>query len=253
MNPETLDMSSASTAAQRIGAALRSAELVDLSWSLDEHGPVFPGQEGLVFEKLGDVNDPDLPLCFNQLSFMEHIGTHMDAPAHAIDGGRFVDELPFAELAAPAFKLDLTERCGGRADYDIGAEDIARFERDHGRIPDGSIVLLHTGWDARYVAPERYVEVADDGSWHWPGLGADAAEMLADRAVRGVGIDTIGLDGGHVAMTLAAHRAVLGTGAFILENLANLADVPPRDTFVIAAPIKIRYGSGGPSRVYAFK
>ena len=100
--------------------------------------------------------------------------------------------------------------------------------------------------------PERYVEVADDGSWHWPGLGADAAEMLADRAVRGVGIDTIGLDGGHVAMTLAAHRAVLGTGAFILENLANLADVPPRDTFVIAAPIKIRYGSGGPSRVYAF-
>ena len=153
MNPETLDMSSASTAAQRIGAALKSAELVDLSWSLDEHGPVFPGQEGLVFEKLGDVNDPDLPLCFNQLSFMEHIGTHMDAPAHAIDGGRFVDELPFAELAGPAFKLDLTERCGGRADYDVGAEDIARFERDHGRIPDGSIVLLHTGWDARYVAP----------------------------------------------------------------------------------------------------
>ena len=178
---------------------------------------------------------------------MEHIGTHMDAPAHAINGGRFVDELPFTELAAPAFKLDLTERCGGRADYDVSAEDIARFERDHGRIPDGSIVLLHTGWDARYVAPERYVEVAEAGSWHWPGLGADAAEMLADRAVRGVGIDTIGLDGGHVAMTLAAHRAVLGTGAFILENLANLADVPPRDTFVIAAPIKIRYGSGGPA------
>jgi kynurenine formamidase len=239
-------------AAQRIRSALGPAEVVDLSWSLDENGPVFPGQEGFVFEKLGDVNDPDLPLCFAKLAFMEHIGTHMDAPAHAIDGGRFIDELTFDQVAAPAFKLDLRDRCAGSADYDVRAQDIARFEREHGLIPQGSIVLMHTGWDVRYVAPERYIEVSDDGSWHWPGLGADAAEMLADRGVRGVGIDTIGLDGGHVAMALAAHRAVLGTGAFILENLANLADLPPCDTFVIAAPLKTRNGSGGPTRVYAF-
>jgi kynurenine formamidase len=252
MNPETLDINAAS-AAQRVGAALGSVEVLDLSWSLDEKGPVFPGQEGFVFEKLGDVNDPDLPLCFAKLTFMEHIGTHMDAPAHAVDGGQFIDELGFEQLVAPAFKLDLRDRCGGSADYDVSAQDIARFERDHGPIAEGSIVLLHTGWDVRYVSPDRYIEVADDGSWHWPGLGADAAEMLADRRVRGVGIDSIGLDGGHVAMTLAAHRVVLGTGAFILENLANLADVPPRNTFVIAAPLKTRNGSGGPTRVYAFK
>lgn len=240
-------------AAQRISAALEPAKVVDLSWSLDENGPVFPGQQGFAFEKLGDVNDPELPLCFAKLAFMEHIGTHMDAPAHAIDGGQFINELTFDQIAAPAFKLDLRDHCAGSADYEVSAHDIARFEKEHGPIPQGSIVLMHTGWDVRYVAPDRYIEVADDGSWHWPGLGADAAEMLADRGVRGVGIDTIGLDGGHVAMTLAAHRAVLGTGAFILENLANLADVPPRDTFVIATPIKTRNGSGGPTRVYAFK
>src|SRR5690348_14232141 len=93
-------------AAERLDALLRSVDVVDLSWSLEEQGPVFPGQQGFQFEKLGDVNDPELPPCFAKLSFMEHIGTHMDAPAHVIDGGRYIDQLPFGDLIAPAFKLD---------------------------------------------------------------------------------------------------------------------------------------------------
>lgn len=212
---------------------------------------MFPGQQGFAFEQLGEVNDPELPLCFAKLAFMEHVGTHMDAPAHAIDGGRYVDELPFHDLIAPAFKIDLRARCADQADFDVSTDDISQFERLYGKLPNGAIVLLHTGWESRYPAPERYIEVEADGSWHWPGLSGSAAEMLAERGVRGVGIDSIGLDGGHVAMTLAAHRAVLGTGAFILENLTNLARVPARDSFLIAAPIKTRYGSGGPSRVFA--
>jgi kynurenine formamidase len=237
--------------ARELHRLLGRATVVDLSWSLAEGGPVFPGQPGLEIEPLGDIRDPDLPLCFNRVSFMEHVGTHMDAPAHAIDGGRFIDELPFADLVGPAVKLDLRERCAGNADFDVAVSDLERFEREHGRIAAGTIVFLHTGWDERYVDPARYVVASEDGAeFHWPGLSGAAGEMLAERGVRGVGLDTIGLDGGHVAMTLAAHRAVLGSGAFVLENLAQLADVPTTGGLALTAPIKTSGGSGGPARVF---
>lgn len=229
---------------------MQAGEVIDLSWSLAEDGPIFPGQQPVEFRPIAHIDDPDLPLHVGHLSFMEHSGTHMDAPSHAIKGGRHVDELPFSDLVGPACKLDLTQRCSGFADFDVSVEDLERHEREFGQVPGGAIVLLHTGWDERYVDPKRYIVETDD-SWHWPGVSAEAAGLLADRGVRGVGIDTIGLDGGHVAMTLAAHRAVLGSGAFILENLAHLAEVPPRGALVLALPIKTRGGSGGPARVYA--
>ncbi|MHB1570416.1 MAG: cyclase family protein [Solirubrobacteraceae bacterium] len=232
---------------------LNAATVVDLSWSLVEGGPVFPGQAGFEFEPLGDISDPELPLCFARVSFMEHCGTHMDAPAHVIEGGRYVDQLPFADLVGPACKVDLREHCAGLADFEVSVAHLERHEAAHGRIPTGSIVLLHTGWDLRYATPEDYVVTSRDGGLHWPGVGAGAAELLANRGVRGVGIDTIGLDGGHVAMALAAHRAVLGSGAFIVENVANLADVPPTGALALALPLKTRWGSGGPTRIYALR
>lgn len=238
-------------AANSLHAVVASASVVDLSWSLRPGVPVFPGQPGFEFEPLGDIDDPSLPLCFARVSFMEHCGTHMDAPAHAIKGGAYVDELPLPALVGPACRLDLRERCGGVADFEVTSADIKDYERRHGRIPKEAIVLMHTGWDQRFSNPARYVETSADGGWHWPGVAGEAAEMLADREVHGVGIDSIGLDGGAVAMTLAAHRAVLGSGAFIVENVAHLADVPATGAVVLTAPIKTYHGSGGPTRIYA--
>jgi kynurenine formamidase len=226
-----------------------SAQVVDLSHPLAVGDPVFPGQPGFELTPLGDIDNPELPLCFGQLSFIEHVGTHMDAPAHVIKGGKFVDEIEFQALTGPAVKVDVRERRGDAIDYDVSLADLERFESRYGRIEPGSIVFLHTGWDARYGEPSDYVVEEEDGSWHWPGLSGDAGELLADRRVRGVGIDTIGLDGGHVAMTLAAHRAVLGSGAFIVENVANLLDLPATGSLALALPIKTRFGSGGPTRV----
>jgi kynurenine formamidase len=226
-----------------------SAQVVDLSHPLAVGDPVFPGQPGFDLTPIGDIDDPALPLCFGRLSFIEHVGTHMDAPAHVIKGGKFLDEIDFAALAGPAVKVDLRERRADAVDYDVSLDDLERFESRYGRIEPGSIVFLHTGWDARYQEPSDYVVVADDGSWHWPGLSGDAAELLADRQIRGVGIDTIGLDGGHVAMTLAAHRAVLGSGAFIVENVAHLEALPTTGSLALALPIKTKLGSGGPTRV----
>jgi kynurenine formamidase len=166
-----------------------------------------------------------------------------------IKGGRYLDEIPFAALAGPAVKIDLRERRGDAIDFDVSLADLERFEVRHGRIDEGSIVFLHTGWDAHYRRPGDYVVTAEDGTWHWPGLSGEAAQLLADRRVRGVGIDTIGMDGGHVALTLAAHRAVLGSGAFIVENVANLDALPTTGALALALPIKTSFGSGGPTRV----
>jgi kynurenine formamidase len=228
-----------------------TARVVDLSHPLANGDPIFPGQEGFQLTPMNDIDNPDLPLCFGQLSFIEHCGTHMDAPAHVIKGGSFLDELEFGALVGPAVKIDVRSSRDEASDYDVSVAELERFEARHGRIEPGSIVFLHTGWESRYRDPERYVEVDADGGWHWPGLAGPAAEMLADRAVRGVGIDTIGLDGGHIAMTLAAHRAVLGTGAFIVENVANLDALAPVGALAMALPIKTKYGSGGPTRVFA--
>jgi kynurenine formamidase len=226
--------------------------VLDLTYPLANGDPIFPGQQGFSFQVLGTLDNPDLPLYYGCISFMEHCGTHMDSPAHVVAGARYLHELAPPELIAPAVKLDLRGACGDRADYDVSPADITAFEADNGPIQPGSLVFLHTGWDARYQDPDAYIVASGEGEFHWPGLSKEAAALLAARGVRGVGIDTIGMDGGHLAMTLHAHRALLSSGAFILENVANLADVPPCGSLVLALPMKVQDGSGAPTRVVAF-
>jgi kynurenine formamidase len=225
---------------------------LDLTYPLANGDPIFPGQQAFAFDVLGTLDTPDLPLYYGCISFMEHCGTHMDSPAHVVRGGRYLHQFTPPELMAPAVKLDLRGACADQADYDVTAGDIAAFEAAHGQIPPGSVVFLHTGWDARYHNPDDYLVAGDDGEFHWPGLSGPAADLLAARSVRGVGIDTIGIDGGHVALTLAAHRSLLSAGAFVLENVANLGDVPPTGGFALALPMKVKDGSGAPTRVVAF-
>ncbi len=222
----------------------------DLTYPLNDRTPVFPGQPGFTYEVHGRIDDPEIPLFFGGFAMMEHCGTHMDAPAHAVADGRTVDQIPLAGLHGPGVVIDLAEQCGGDADFDVTADHIEEFEGQHGRIEAGSIVIVRTGWGQFWSTPGGYVVVREDG-WHWPGVSGEAAALLVRRGAIGVGLDTVGLDGGHVAMTLAAHRAVLGSGAFILENLAGLDGLPTHLDEVWALPIKVEGGSGGPTRVVA--
>ena len=167
---------------------------LDLTHPLANGDPIFPGQQGFSFDVLGTLDNPDLPLYYGCISFMEHCGTHMDSPAHVVAGARYLDELTPPELIAPAVKLDLRAACGQRSDYDVSEADIAAFEAANGPIALGSLVFLHTGWDARYHDPDAFIVASDDGGFHWPGLSRDAAALLAARNVRGVGIDTIGME-----------------------------------------------------------
>jgi kynurenine formamidase len=142
-------------------------------------------------------------------------------------------------------------------DTEVGVADFEGWERTHGRIPDQAIVLLRTGWDARYGDRAAYLGTAQVGpgaipELHFPGLAPAAAQWLVtERRVKAFGLDTPSLDRGQ-STTFGAHVALASAEVPGFENLASLGDLPATGSFVIALPMKIAEGSGGPLRIVAF-
>jgi kynurenine formamidase len=184
----------------------------------------------------------------------EHGGTHLDAPAHFSEQGRTADQVPLEQLIAPAVVIDVSSAASSDPDYRLSPEDVATFERQHGLIEAGTIVLLRTGWSRRWPDVKSYLgddTPGDASKLRFPSYGEASARLLVeDRRVAAVGVDTASIDYGRssdfLVHRLAAARQVPG-----LENLTNLDQVPPIGALVIALPIKIEGGSGGPVRVVA--
>ncbi len=184
----------------------------------------------------------------------EHGGTHLDAPIHFAEQGLTTDELPLSNLIAPAFVIDVTEQAAADRDYRLSATDIATFETANGPIPEGSIVLARTGWDRFWPDAKTYLgddTPGDASKLSFPGFGADAVRLLAEeRGAAMIGIDTASIDYGK-SQDFMAHRVGAAQNVANLENLTNLQDLPPTGAFVMALPMKIEGGSGGPVRVVA--
>jgi kynurenine formamidase len=220
-----------------------------LFWPTEEEGfvlePVFHGttEGGWHYEA-------------NRFRSAEHGGTHLDAPAHFAEGGDTADAVPLARLVAPAVRVDVREACARNRDHAVTLADLAAFESAHGAIPAGAIVLLDTGFAERWPDRERYLGTPDRGAaatarLHFPGLAADAARWLAEeRRIAAVGIDTASIDPGP-SKDFTAHRELSARGVPAFENLASLGELPPRNFWVIALPMRIAGGSGGPLRAIA--
>jgi kynurenine formamidase len=186
-----------------------------------------------------------------QWTFAEHSGTHLDAPGHFVAGNRLADELPPDELVAPIVVIDISGRAAVDPDAEVTPDDLRAFERGHGRIPRGSIVAMYSGWEVRIGDEQAYRNPDASGTFHFPGFGIDAAEwLLAERGIRGIGVDTLSLDNGP-STSFAVHFAVLGAEHYGLENLRNLATIPPRGATAFVGLIPWEEGSGGPARVIA--
>jgi kynurenine formamidase len=184
----------------------------------------------------------------------EHGGTHLDAPVHFAKNGKAMGELPLAQLVAPAVVIDVTAQAAGDAAYLVSRANVEAFERAHGRIPAGSMVLVRTGWSQRWPNRKQYFgddTPGDASKLRFPGYGEDAARLLVEeRRVAVLGIDTASIDHGP-STTFIAHRIGAAAGVANLENLTNLDALPPTGAVVIALPMKIAKGSGGPARVVA--
>ncbi|HKS26638.1 MAG TPA: cyclase family protein [Pyrinomonadaceae bacterium] len=187
----------------------------------------------------------------------EHGGTHIDAPLHFAEGRKSVDELPLTQLIAPAVKIDVSQKASANRDYQISVEDLTGWEATNGRIPDGSILLLQTGYGRYWPDRMKYLGTDKRGAegvaeLHFPGLLPEAAEWLVrNRRVSAVGIDTASIDYGQ-SQAYGSHVTLMGQNIPAFENVANLDKVPARGAQIIALPIKIKGGSGGPLRIVAF-
>lgn len=188
-------------------------------------------------------------------SAAEHGGTHLDAPIHFAEGANTADQIPVTQMIGPGFVIDVSARVADDVDYRISAADIEEFETEHGRIPEGAIVLLYTGRASLYPNREPYMGTDERGQeavakLHFPGLGKDGAELLVERGIGAVGIDTPSIDYGQ-SKNFETHVALMTNNIPAFENVGDMSALPPTGSTIIALPMKIEGGSGGPLRIVA--
>jgi kynurenine formamidase len=184
----------------------------------------------------------------------EHGGTHLDAPVHFGEGKWAADQIPLDRLIAPAAVIDVASAAAKDRDYRLTRADVEQFEKQHGRIAAGTIVVMRTGWSRHWPDAKAYLgddTPGDASKLRFPGYGEDAGRLLVEgRQVAGLGIDTASIDYGR-SQDYPVHRIAAARNVFNLENLTNLDRLPARGATVIALPMKIENGSGGPLRAVA--
>ncbi|KAK7098054.1 isatin hydrolase-like [Littorina saxatilis] len=184
----------------------------------------------------------------------EHRGTHADAPFHTFRDGLTNDEIPASRLVGPGVIIDVRSQAELNPNYMLSVNDIKNYERVNGRVPAGAIVMMNSGWGHRYPDPKRVFNTpdpADFPSYRFPGYDPQAVLFLArQRFITALGTDTPSIDIGQ-SVNFAAH-VVMGENQIVgLENVANVGDVPPRGSIIVIGLIKLKDGTGGPSRVIA--
>jgi kynurenine formamidase len=233
-----------------------TGEVIDLTHAFNEQSIYWP--TGDTFQKT-EVAHGHTPggWFYSAYNFAasEHGGTHIDAPIHFAEGGHTVDELPVDQLIGPGYVVDVSRQAEADVDYLVTPDDIIAFEQEHGAIQKGAIVLLNTGRAPLYSDPKKYMGTTDRGEagvakLHFPGLSKEGAALLAARGVSAVGIDTPSIDTGQ-SKTFAAHVELMTHNISTFENVSDMSALPPTGATIIALPMKIEGGSGGPLRIVA--
>lgn len=223
------------------------SDVVFLSHVVSEDMPIFPGDPHPRVKTLFTVEEDGFRL--NLMRIGEHSSTHWGAPCHFNAGELCADELEAEDFIHPAVVMDVREQTRADADFRLGVEDVLAFEAEHGEIPDGAIVIMWTGFQDRWDRPKRFQNLGPDGLMHYPGFsGAVTRWLIENRAIGGLGIDTLGVDPGtderYRANTLLLHEHRIH-----LECLAGLDQMPPTGGWVIVGGTQNEGGSGSPATV----
>ena len=235
---------------------LENYELVDLSHSYGENTLYWPtSPTALEKEQLAyGISEGGWFYSAYWVCIPEHGGTHIDAPMHFAAGGISTEKIPLESLLAQAVVIDVSNKAAADRNYRLTAEDLEEFENEHGEISAGTIVLMRTDWSDHW--PDAMAYLGDDtpgdaSQLQFPGFGAEAAKILAEeRKVAMLGVDTASVDYGK-SQDFIVHRIGAAQGVANLENLTNLDRLPATGATIIALPMKIEGGSGGPERVVA--
>ena len=225
---------------------IEKCSFVDLTHDLDEGIPTWNGSCGFKKEVKMDYDQG-----VRVLSYKSHagIGTHMDAPSHFIRGGKNISDIALEELIVPLCVLDMSKE--RNPDLLISPEDVLQFEKKFGAIPPKSLVLANTGWEKYWSNTVKYRNADAKGKMHFPGFMAKTAELLLQRKISGIGIDTLSPDGSTDKEGFPVHELILGAGKYILENLCNLGNLPPQGALALVMPMKVVGGAESAIRLVA--
>jgi kynurenine formamidase len=237
-----------------MAADISGRKVVDLTYAFNEKTIYWPTAKSFTHEKTswGKV---EAGYWYSSANFSasEHGGTHLDAPIHFGEGKWTSDQIPVDRLIGPLVVIDVSAQCSENPDYTLRSKDIAEWESKNGKIPENAIVLLRTGWGKFW--PDRKKYLGDDtpgdvSKLRFPGYSKEAAEALVQRKIAGAAIDTASLDPG-ASKDFIAHQVFNQANIYGLENVANTEQLPEKGATLIAMPMKIENGTGGPCRIIA--
>lgn len=231
---------------------------IDLTYNFDETTIYWPTAESFVLDTVSEgMTENGYYYSAYQYCAAEHGGTHLDAPVHFAAGKQSVEQIPLGRLTGEAIVVDVSEKALQDQDYQVSVENFESWETENGEIPEDAIVLLHTGYGRFWPDKQRYLGTGETGpeavaKLHFPGLAPAAAEWLTtDRRIKAIGLDTPSIDFGQSTL-FESHQILFAANIPAFENVANLDQVPVKDSYIVALPMKIKGGSGGPLRIIAF-
>ena len=242
-----------------IGQLLSAGQWIDLSYSFSDSTLYWPNNPtGFKLDTQANGVTPG-GFFYSSYAFFapEHGGTHLDAPVHFAQGKQSADQVPLENLTGSAVVIDVSEKALKNRDYLISINDIEEWEKKNDTIPKGSIVLFRTGYGAFYPDAAKYFGTSEKGNGaipllHFPGIDPATAEWLVTRRnIKALGLDTPSIDYGQ-SKDFRTHQVLLGKNIPAFENVANLDKVPVKGAYVVALPMKIKNGSGGPLRIVAW-
>ena len=235
--------------------AVDERKIVDLTYSFSAETHHWPTAQPFHLEKVAEGRTPE-GYWYSSYNYggSEHVGTHLDAPFHFAEGKWTTEQIPLARLIGPGVVIDVRRQAEKNADYMLQVSDIRAWEKSHGRMPRGAIVLIRSGWGKFWGDRKGYFGTDEPGNvsdLHFPGLAKEAAEFLIkQRNVKAVGIDTPSIDPGP-SKDFIAHQILGAANVAIFENVAAVDRVPTKGATVFAIPMKIKGGSGAPLRIFA--
>lgn len=237
---------------------LKAGTWVDLTHDFDETAIYWPTNIPFTHDTVFEgINDKGYYYSSFKFSAEEHGGTHFDAPMHFAEGKNSIEKVPLQQLMGEAVVINVKEKAAKDRDYQVSVEDLKDWESRNGRIPEGAVILVNTGFDKFWPDKLKYTGTTKTGAkavaeLHFPGLRPDAAKWLAaERKINAFGLDTPSIDYGQ-SKDFMVHRTLFKYGLTAYENVANLDALPENGAFILALPMKIKGGSGAPLRIVAF-
>jgi kynurenine formamidase len=223
---------------------LEQFQAVDLTHPLNPSIPAWDDTCGFQHETIVDYDECPESAAFRvqKLEMPAGIGTHMDAPAHCIPGAKTIEQLSLDQLITQCVVIDVSGEC--HEHFKVTPKHLKQFEKEYGVIRKNSLVIFHTGWEKYWNDRDRFVN-----GHVFPSIASDVAEILLERDVAGIGIDTLSPD--IMAEEYPVHKLILGANKFIVENIANAKKLPPTGAYSFALPIRFTGGTEAPVRLIA--